>query len=70
MSNTTIIAALDAAILAWADKPVTLANNGRTTTYRSLDELIRARTYYASLAAAATPSGSLRMSRFRSGGTV
>jgi hypothetical protein len=73
MSAQTIIDAIDAAIAAWADKPVTLSNNGRTTTYRSLRELIEARRYYASLAASAatTPTtGSLRITRLSSGGTV
>jgi hypothetical protein len=68
-----IVAALDAAILAWCDKPVTLSHpGGRSNTYRSLDELIRARDYYAKLTAATAnnPGSRLRFARFNSGGTV
>jgi hypothetical protein len=72
MSYAAIISAIDAAILAWADKPVTLTNNGRTTTYRTMDELLKARDYYtrAGVSSSADPASRLRVARFRSGGTV
>jgi len=46
-----IIDALDAAILDWADKPVTLNATGKSVTYRTLAELVKARQYYAQLVA-------------------
>ena len=49
MSYATIIAAIDAAIENWCDKPISLTINNRTVTYRSLTELIKARQEYASL---------------------
>jgi len=71
MSTTSIITAIDAAIESWAGKPVSLSINGRQVQYRSLDELISARKYYASVAAG---SGNIRdsfkIAHFRSGGTT
>ena len=49
----TIITEIDDAILEWIGKPITITVNNRSTTYRSVDELIRARRYYAKLSAAA-----------------
>lgn len=51
MDYADIIAAIDAAILNWASQPVEIDVNGRKTIYRSLDELTRARKYYAQLLA-------------------
>lgn len=46
----TIIDAIDTAILNWADKPVRVSDShGHDVTYRSLDELIRAREKYVAL---------------------
>lgn len=70
MSYATIIAAIDAAIEAWAGKPVTLTVNGHTNTYRTFEELLSARKYYAGLASSSAPSSALRMTRFNSGGTI
>ena len=70
MSYATIIAAIDAAIEAWAGKPVTVTLDGHTNTYRTFDELRAARKYYAGLVAASAPSSALRMTRFNSGGTI
>ena len=55
MSYAATIAAIDAAILKWADKPITLAHQWRSTTYRDLDQLIRAREYYTKLEAGTQP---------------
>ena len=44
---------------------------GRSTTYRDLDQLIRAREYYTKLEAGTQPVRSaVRVSRFRAGGAV
>lgn len=43
------ITAIDAAILEWAGEPVTLSEQGRSVTYRSLNSLLEARKYYAEL---------------------
>ena len=45
-----IITAIDDAIASWAGEPVTHTRDGKSFTYRTLDELINARKYYASLA--------------------
>jgi len=45
-SAAEIIAAIDTAILNWAGKPVVLSESGRSVTYRSLKQLLDARTYY------------------------
>jgi hypothetical protein len=47
-----IVDAIDAAITSWVDKPVTLSIAGRSLTYRSLKDLIDARSLYAKLAIA------------------
>lgn len=49
-----IIAAIDTAIQNWAGKPMTITVEGRTITYRSFQQLIEARKYYAQLAAQGT----------------
>lgn len=70
MSYATIITAIDNAIETWAGKPVTMTLNGHTNTYRTFEELLTARKYYAGLLASAAPSSALRFSRFQSGGIV
>ena len=64
-----IIEAIDAAIAAWASKPVTLAESGRSVTYRSLNELLDARRYYAKLAISAANKKPFKISHFKAGGT-
>tara|TARA_Y100000310_G_scaffold50635_1_gene46626 strand:+ start:495 stop:710 length:216 start_codon:yes stop_codon:yes gene_type:complete len=49
MSSATIISALDAAIEAQGDKPLTLTINNKSVTYRTLDSMLAARKYYESL---------------------
>lgn len=56
-SYTDIVDALDAAILAWAGSPLAVTIHGRTTQFRTMDDLLKARTYYAALAAQTTRSG-------------
>lgn len=47
---TTIIAAIDAAIEEWVGEPVSMADgHGRQVTYRSINQLLDARKYYAAL---------------------
>lgn len=65
------IAAIDAAILAWSGKPVKLTEGGaagRAVEYRSLDDLLKARKYYASLQAQSTaPSRGFKIGQFTAG---
>lgn len=67
-----IVDAIDAAVLGWAGRPITLRfADGRTNTYRTLDELIAARKYYAQLIAGSkTIARSIRIARLTPGGTV
>lgn len=44
-----ILTAIDDAVLNWVGEPVTLTESGRSVTYRSLDSLLKARSYYAKL---------------------
>jgi hypothetical protein len=68
-SYSAIVEAIDAAILAWCGQAVELSVGGRTTRYRSLDELTRARKYYASLAANSAAGGrKFRVSEIKSNG--
>lgn len=64
----TIIDAIDAAILNWVGEPVTVMRNGRTITYRTLDELIRARNLYVRLAAGTTNNRGVKISYLKNGG--
>ncbi len=64
-----IIAAIDNAITAWAGKPLTLSESGRSVTYRSLNELLDARRYYAKLAIAAANKKPFKIGHFKAGGT-
>ncbi len=68
-TNAAIIAAIDDAILAWADQPVSLSISGRTITYRSLAELIDARKYYAQLATTASVGRGFTIKHFKAGGS-
>jgi len=63
-----IIEAIDAAITAWAGKPVALAESGRSVTYRSLNEPLDARRYYAKLAITAANKKPFKISHFKAGG--
>ena len=62
----TIIDAIDTAIQTWASKPVSLSINGRSTTYRSLSDLIQAREYYQKLLADTTQTKLFTLRRFAS----
>lgn len=66
-SYTSIIAAIDDAIADWAGKPISISTSGRSTTYRSLDELLKARRYYAQLAANSAGGKPFRISHLKSG---
>lgn len=55
---------LDAIDAAIASGELTVTNNGRTVTYRSISELIRARDRIASAITAAASSGSRGTYRF------
>lgn len=67
-SYSSIIAAIDDAILNWADRPASISINGRQTTYRSLDDLIRARKYYAQLAANSNSGRKFRITEIKANG--
>ena len=64
-SYLSIVAAIDDAIISWVDKPVNISVSGRSTTYRSLDELIKARKYYAQLAANSASGRKFRISEIK-----
>jgi len=63
-----IIAKIDDAIYDWIDKPVTISHNNRTTTFRTLDELLQARAKYVKLQSVASSGGGLRFSNIKAGG--
>ena len=66
-----IVAAIDAAIAAWAGRPVTVSfADGRSNTYRSLDELVRARDYYCKLAYAGRGARAVGLVKIRKGGAI
>jgi len=65
-----IIEAIDAAILAWADEPVSISIEGRSKTFRSLDELTRARNYYSSLLRNTAGSHAFQLHNIKHGGTT
>lgn len=67
-----IVAAIDEAVLNWAGRPITLRfADGRTNTYRTLDELVAARKYYAQLIAGSKPiRQSIRLARLIPGRTI
>lgn len=65
-----IIAKIDEAIENWAGEPVQISEGTMSLTYRSIDDLIKARKYYASLAAAANRGGrGFSITKLRAGGT-
>ena len=67
-SYRAIIDAIDDAIATWAGTPISLsAADGRSTTYRSLDELIKARKYYAQLAANQANSKPFKITHLKTG---
>lgn len=66
-----IIAAIDDAILAWCDKPVSITTTGgRSKTYRSLKELIDARSAYASLLRTQAGGVGFQIHHIQPGGTT
>jgi hypothetical protein len=65
VSYATIIETIDTAINTWAGRPVSIAVEGRTITYRSLRELMDARKYYSQLAAGQSRQG-FRITALRS----
>ena len=66
---TAIIAAIDAAILAWCDKPISITTTGgRSKTYRSLKELTEARQAYASLSSTQSGGTGYQIHRVQAGG--
>jgi len=48
-SYQDILDEIDAAVLAWAGKPMTLSQAGSSVTYRTLAELLKARAFYQKL---------------------
>lgn len=69
MSYQTIIDAIDVAIEGWVGKAVMVASpNGGSITYRSLDELIRARKYYERLVGRTSAAGRPRLGNVTAGG--
>lgn len=60
----TIIDAIDAAMATWAGKPVSVTINGHTTTYRTFDDLTRARDYYQRLLNSTTQTKLFTLRRF------
>lgn len=70
MSTTPqeVIDAIDAAILGWVGEPVSVTFKGRTITYRSLDELLRARTHFSQLLAATAHAEPFQLRRVKAGG--
>lgn len=66
---TAILAAIDAAILAGAATPLTLSVAGKSTTYRTLTELIAARKHFVALQAAAGDiRDGIKIAHFKKGG--
>jgi hypothetical protein len=69
MSYATIIAAIDAAIESWCDKPISISTTGgRSKTYRSLKELIEARQAYSSLLRTQSGGSGYQIHRVEAGG--
>jgi len=70
-SPAEIVAALDTAILNWAGSPVKVQEQGSIVEYRSLADLVRARGYYANLAATASSSShGFRLTLIRAPGAM
>lgn len=68
-SYAAIVEAIDAAILDWIGEPISIQTGQRQLTFRSLDELTRARRYYAQLAASASAGGrKFRISEIKANG--
>jgi len=63
-----IIAAIDAAILKWADEPLTIAVAGRNIQYRTLQQLRDARDYYAKLQKATSTTRPFFFQKLKAGG--
>ena len=68
MADQDILTALDAAILAQVDEPLSLTHNGRSITYRSLDELVKARAEFAQAVATTAGACPLQFHHFKAGG--
>lgn len=70
MSTTPqeVIDAIDAAILGWVGEPVSVTFKGRTVTYRSLNELLQARTHFSQLLAATAKTEPFQLRRVKAGG--
>jgi len=69
-SYQEIIDVIDEHIKEWAGEPVSTVVNGRTTTWRSLEELTKARTYYANLLRTQGGAVGFQMHHIQSGGTA
>jgi len=69
-SYQDIIDALDAAILAGADEPINITIRGRTYTYRTLEELTKARSYYANLLRTQSGTVGVQFHRFKPGSII
>jgi len=63
-----IITAIDQAIADGVGSPVSVSRNGRTITYRGMDELIKARKYYKSLAAGSSGKRPFKIIPIKAGG--
>jgi len=64
----TIVDAIDAAIQSGVSGPGELTADGETIKYRSLDELLRARSRYASLAAQTGGKTGFKLTGLKSAG--
>jgi hypothetical protein len=65
-----IISALDAAIESWAGRPQSLSIDGKLTVYRTFDDLIKARTYYAGLLNGQRTTQRFSIAHIKSGGLI
>lgn len=65
-----MIDAIDAAILDGASKPLTLTIRGRSVTYRTLDELIRARQVFITLLRSAAGGAAYQMQLIEKGDPI
>lgn len=71
-SAAEIVAAIDEAILGWVGTPASITINGRVVTYRKLQDLLDARTYYQTLqsqqSSSSFPFGVTKVTPMASGG--
>jgi len=65
---TAIITAIDVAILSWVGEPVVLTEQGRSVTYRNLNQLLDARRYYAKLQLQINNKKPFRITHLKAGG--